>query len=140
MNDKIKITNEILNSKTINNINILTNNLKNNKLEDQYYNIIETMINTINKLTNYIKNIHINSNNKYNMLLKEHSNLQNKFYEERKLSIYYEMEYKRIKIYNDKLFTEHKELKQFLKDTLKNIEEVRDQIDNKKNINVNIYN
>ena len=41
MNDKIKIKNEILNSKTINNINILTNNLK----------------------------------NKYNMLLKEHSNL-----------------------------------------------------------------
>ena len=106
MNDKIKIKNEILNSKTINNINILTNNLK----------------------------------NKYNMLLQEHSNLQNKFFEERQLSIYYEMEYNRLKIYNDKLFTEYKELEQFQKDTLKQIEKVSASLDNKKNINVNIYN
>ena len=98
MNDKIKIKNEILNSKTINNINILTNNLK----------------------------------NKYNMLLKEHSNLQNKFFEERQLSIYYEMEYNRLKIYNDKLFTEYKELEQFQKDTLKQIEKVSASLDNKK--------
>ena len=32
------------------------------------------------------------------------------------------MEYNRLKIYNDKLFTEYKELEQFQKDTLKQIE------------------